>query len=984
MKKFFIWFYLFSISFIYSNAQNHKLKFFSTEMGLSSSEVYCIAQDNKGYMWFGTSRGLSMFDGVMFKNFSSKDGLPSNSIIKIFKDRFGRLWFSAFDGTLSYYFNNKFFTFDKNDTLQKIDKNYHITNLFFDNDSNMWFTPAQGGIYYFDKQNNVHQIQPQIKHTGLYIFKKDNYFLSQYISSKAADSVFFEKTDSTLLLFAFRQGFRYNNFIVDDSTLFVSLANELYFIQNNKIVLKKRFDSEITNILVDKSKNVWVGIMQEGVYVFSNYNFSKPTRHLLEGMTVSAVFQDIQNGFWLPTTENSIFYSPSFDFNYFTIPSEKFTNITSLKPFNNSLFVSNYNKNLYQVSIDQNYLSETKKIDFSKNPNYTINDIVVTNDNIVWLIGKELIKIKDGKFTNICRLSRSYKAYSKDNKIYISSDRELKIVSDTSFEIITHNLNIIVNSIYVDDAQNVWFGTINGLYVYSLSKFQYFGNSNPVFKSRINDITGFNNLIVVATNGSGIYFFNPQNNYLSIITETNGLTSNFVNSLLSMENEIWVGTNRGLCKVNLISDTEPIKTFIVPFNESDGLFSYEIKDIEKYNNTIFIGTSDGIYYFDKYKIKKNLNPPILMLDSIIVNNKSLKIQNNYRFKPSQNTISFFYKAISYTAGNKIVYKYKLEGYDNQWNFTKDQFLRFPNLPSNKYKLIVYASTDGMNWTPEPIIVDFSIKKKFSQTLFFYILIILLITFISMFFISYRYHRLRQDLRMRRLTIRSEQKALRSQMNPHFIFNALNSIRRYILDSSTDKADFYLTRFAQLMRQVLENSKKEYISLEEEINTMRLYLELERMRFDNTFVFTIDVDININQKTIFLPTMIIQPVVENAIWHGLAPLQSNGLLNLSFKSLNDKSFECIIDDNGIGRQKAKDIAQRRKGHKSTGITNLQERIELINQTGLKFIEMETIDKYDQQNNPNGTKVIIKFWHKSNQQSAYSKFEKFLIKINILKK
>lgn len=984
MKKYLVLTYLVFLEFIFSFSQNHKLKFFSTEMGLSSSEVYCIAQDNKGYMWFGTSRGLSMFDGVLFKNFSSKDGLPSNSIIKIFKDKYGRLWFSAFDGSLSYYSNNKFYTFSQNDTLQKIDKNYHLTNLFFDDDSNMWFTPAQGGIFYFDKKNKVHHIEPQIANTGLYILKKNNNYLSQYISSKPSDSIFFAKTDSTLLLYAFRPGFRYNNFIVDDTILFVSLANELYFIKNNSIVLKKKFYNEITNILVDRSKNVWVGVMQEGVYVFSNYNFSKPTRHLLEGMTVAAVFQDIQNGFWLPTTENSIFYSPSFDFNYFTIPNEKFSNIISLKPFNNSLYVSNYNKNLYQVSIEQNYLSEYKKLNFALNPNYSINDIVVTNDNIVWLIGKELIKIKNGKFYNICRLSRSYKAYSKDNKIYISSDRELKVVSDTSFEIIPHNLNIIVNSIYVDDANNVWFGTINGLYVYSLSKFQYFGNNNPVFKSRINDITGFKNLIVVATNGSGIYFFNPKNNYLSIITETNGLTSNFVNCLLTMENEIWVGTNRGLCKVSLISDTEPIKTFIVPFNESDGLFSYEIKDIENYHNTIFIGTSDGIYYFDKYKIKKNLNPPILMLDSIVVNNKSQNIQNYYKFKSSQNTISFFYKAISYTAGNKIIYKYKLEGYDNQWNLTKDQFLRFPNLPSNKYQLVVFASTDGMNWTPEPIVVSFSIKKKFSQTLFFYILIIVIITLISIIVISYRYHRLRQDLRMRRLTIRSEQKALRSQMNPHFIFNALNSIRRYILESSIDKADFYLTRFAQLMRQVLENSKKEYISLEEEINTMRLYLELERMRFDNTFVFSIDIDINLNQKIIFLPTMIIQPIVENAIWHGLAPLQSNGLLHLTFKSLNEKSFECIIDDNGIGRQKAKEIAQKRKGHKSTGITNLQERIELINQTGLKFIEMETIDKYNEQNNAAGTKVIIKFWHKSYQQTSYSRFEKFLIRIKLLKK
>jgi sensor histidine kinase YesM len=216
----------------------------------------------------------------------------------------------------------------------------------------------------------------------------------------------------------------------------------------------------------------------------------------------------------------------------------------------------------------------------------------------------------------------------------------------------------------------------------------------------------------------------------------------------------------------------------------------------------------------------------------------------------------------------------------------------------------------------------------------------------------------RQLEQERQLMLAEQRALRSQMNPHFIFNALNSIRRFILENDMDKADYYLTSFATLMRRVLDNSRQNFITLENELQTLELYLELERMRFDHSFSFYIDVDPQIDIHNWLIPPMIIQPFAENAIWHGLAMKPSGGKLLLSFKLQGDRVL-CIVEDNGIGRQKAAQIAAKRKGHKSTGLANTKERLDLLYKLYGKRIELKITDLYDENGEPAGTRVELSF-------------------------
>lgn len=201
------------------------------------------------------------------------------------------------------------------------------------------------------------------------------------------------------------------------------------------------------------------------------------------------------------------------------------------------------------------------------------------------------------------------------------------------------------------------------------------------------------------------------------------------------------------------------------------------------------------------------------------------------------------------------------------------------------------------------------------------------------------------------------KMLRSRMNPHFIFNCLNSIDRYVLTNQPDKASIYLTKFARLMRNTLDYSSQSSISLEDELNNLNIYIQLEQLRFNDKFEYVLEVNNDIDIKTLKIPPLTLQPYVENAIWHGLMHVNHTGILKITIYG-EDKEYWCSIDDNGIGRESAAKIrslsATKRK---SEGAKITAERLRLNDKLFGDASNIKTIDKFDTHGNPTGTKVII---------------------------
>jgi hypothetical protein len=347
--------------------------------------------------------------------------------------------------------------------------------------------------------------------------------------------------------------------------------------------------------------------------------------------------------------------------------------------------------------------------------------------------------------------------------------------------------------------------------------------------------------------------------------------------------------------------------------------------------------------------------------------KIVDIDNPLRFnlpvdlKPEENFFSIEYGAIDYFNPQETVFSYKLDGLDVQWISAETRkYVSYTNLPGGHYTFRLRAS-DGSDYFSE-ITIPLFIRTPFWKTLWFYLILIVILLAIIFGFYQYRMKQVRKQEEIKsnynKMISQLEMKALRAQMNPHFLFNSLNSIRYYILKEQFDDASAYLTKFSKLLRLILRNSRENMITLTQELETLNIYIEFEQMRFNKHFEFIQYVDPSVDLSGTMIQPMTIQPFVENAIWHGLKPKEKDRLLTLSI-SKEGKMLNIIIEDNGIGRQNSKAIKEEGFMHetKSYGLQITKERFAILRNIRGKKSEFEIKDLFDNDNVPTGTRVTI---------------------------
>jgi len=254
----------------------------------------------------------------------------------------------------------------------------------------------------------------------------------------------------------------------------------------------------------------------------------------------------------------------------------------------------------------------------------------------------------------------------------------------------------------------------------------------------------------------------------------------------------------------------------------------------------------------------------------------------------------------------------------------------------------------------------NLKIGQQQARFYYIIsgVLLLIVLTVLLFNRYKLKQKQVRTELEKMNIDIEQRLLRTQMNPHFIFNSLNSINSFITDNNADSAQTFLSKFARLMRYILENSRKTMVPVEDDIITLELNLELEQLRFDNKFDFTIEVDESLDKENTYIPPMLMQPFVENAILHGVASLERRGMITIKMTP-KSKVMLCVVEDNGVGRERAMEIKNQsgKSKHRSLGMQVTQERLDILKEKTNEDIFVRFVDLKDEKNNPLGTRVEL---------------------------
>ena len=648
------------------------------------------------------------------------------------------------------------------------------------------------------------------------------------------------------------------------------------------------------------------------------------------------------------------------------------------------------------ITLEDNSLYKPFKYDVITSKKFkSLNGIIGIKNDHIWIgsnvgIFKLNKKTQQLDFYDVDGVNFSRYYFDDNFKLIANSKDELLIYQNIENKNIFEKYNFYTdnsptNTNKIISANNlIWFSSSDhGLYVLKDNKFISSYNQKLLNTSEFNDICvdHYNNIIAAGNNGS-IYIVELKND--TIISKFNicaksGIKGTTIRWLYpTNDNKLLIGTNAGINVLDLKSLYNSGIIDLQYINKNIGLTDYSgvVATRDSFNN-LWIGTNSQLIKQDaNNRIYKKDVPINYYIESVTVNNEDLEIQNysdvnQWDMIPTKpiilshkkNNISFFFKMIHFLDPNSIFSSYKLEGFMDTWSKpSNNHTLTFQNLPSGKYILRVKLFHNTILESSQELSINFTIKRPYWEKLYFNIIAIILLAALVWSIVRIRSNSIRKKERIRseiaeRIT-EFEMKAMRAQMNPHFIFNVINSIQNYMLDNDVDAALNYLSDFAKIIRITLDNVSKKKVDLEDELNYLKYYLNLEKMRFDKNFETEIILPKEVHSRKIMVPPMIIQPYIENAIKYGFIYKVNNAKIKLEFHVSDDEILHCIIEDNGIGRKKSRELSQKSKTSKSKASYITYERLTLLNQTEeKKGYKVETIDLYDQYDLPSGTRVLI---------------------------
>jgi ligand-binding sensor domain-containing protein len=951
-----------------SVAQTAYLPHYTTKNGLPSNNCYYTLQDKKGYIWVATDAGVSRFDGTMFENFSVDDGLPDNQVLQLREDSKGRIWFLSLNGQLSYFYNGKVYNPSNDQQLKQLNFNAVIVSFYEDSKGRIWFgtnkniigvwdgkslikysSPINGREYanaYIqeDKQGNIWAYST----TAVFLYIKSNFVLIEdkflplsykTLTNRKDKSTYFLNSEGLNLktgaftklilkigpdLLSNSPGYIY----VDNNQLWLSNNSGVYVIDFDGKVKQLLKDIDVNQVIKDSNQNIWFttknGIyrlpdQKERLYIFNQDNG-------LSSNVVRSLTKDPFNRLWIGLDNKiDLLDLKNKKLQKATIPDKKKYNAVKqlvLDQKNNRIyFASNYGIGSfpanYPIKSDINYLKELN------NSVFVVKNFSIDSTKKMALALSSGVVIIDDRIKKFEFSALDY----KENQDYFK---------DRSY------------SVYYDHQQNLWFANIYGLTEFNNGKLINHYTSAPLLTKRINDIKQLGNgIFALATDGYGILIFS-NGKLVKQITIKHGLNNNIINRLFVRDGYLWAISNTGVNRIETRNNTFKINSF----DYANELLSDDLNDLYIDKDTAYFATNNGLVYFGHNQITQSIKPPSIYISSVISNKQILDLSSsNFVLKANERNITFNYSAIDFK-NRKISYRYRLKD-DENWLETKNRRLELSSLEPGTYCFEVSAKSQDSQWS-EPAKINFVLEKHFWQTWWFLVMMLAIGAYL-LYIITVRITKRQKNKEQEQLLLKNkilmlEQQALQAMMNPHFVFNVMNSIQHYINTQNTSSANKVLTGFAKLIRKNLEICTKSYINLEEEIDYLNLYLSLEKNRFGEKFVYSINIDKEIDKEETLVPSMLLQPYIENAIWHGIMPIEEGGELEINIDQKDEDYLWIKIIDNGVGIRNS--LANKNSAHQSKGMNLTQERINLLNRIAAKPIQL-----FVEQNGNNGTTVTI---------------------------
>ena len=711
-------------------------------------------------------------------------------------------------------------------------------------------------------------------------------------------------------------------------------------------------------------------------------------QHYLQDYVCTALLVDKENRLWIGTNKGLLRQKRSMgQIQQLSTADKKPSSrseILSLVVSNNKLFAGTSGDGL--LVFDRDNLTTIQKIDFSKykeNPFYANviysaasvdRDTVYTGTAGVWVNTKNLDhgKIKLGHLDST---NDGVDVLFKDsrNNIYLKKTIAnlfyFRGANDKSFKVVDYSNDLsrirTTTNIAEDSQGNLWFsGSGIARYNYRLKEFDIILDSFPYIKiPRKNVISNVvfdkKGNIYFGVYDNGLVVYDAATKNFSRLSREDGLPDNNIRALYLHNDKLWMGTESGLANYDL--STKKISSFGIADGVPADPYATFFLHYDSTHKQLYGAFKNTIFRFNPDSLTKNHLSPHFFIESVAITGKETVFHpdDHLRLSYKHNNLVINVGAINFEDAyqQQFAYRFVTNG-DEPWQETGSQrSIIFSNLPEGDHKLQLKVFIKNNNWPEQIKEISIVIRPPFWKTAWFIGIIILLVgTFIYSLY-RYRINRVNKRAEIDRLLAKTEMKALHAQMNPHFVFNSLNSIMEMVLNDDKTNASRYLSNYAQLIRLNLDHSQRTFITLRENIDYLRLYLELERIR-TNSFGYAVEVAKNIDTDEILLPPMLIQPFIENAIWYG--PLKSDTPMKLDIRFLKDNGqLLCIVDDNGIGIEASKKIkSEKISAHNPAGIANIRQRIQILNEKYRLNCSLTIEDKSEIDPHKTGTKVTIR--------------------------
>ncbi|MBI5215679.1 MAG: histidine kinase [Ignavibacteriae bacterium] len=1004
-RNWFLWLKLFSVGFFLLNTfftplfaldpsksiRQYGYDVWDANKGFPFFAVHSIVQSHDGYLWLSTDDGLVRFDGVRFKLFDNTNTkeLKHNQISTIVEDKNGNLWFGTRGGGLMKYRDGKFFHYGKKDGLPS----ETIHAMCLSNDGGLWLGTEMVGICYWNN-GFVRPLQTVKKYDWVFSIAemrdKTLLFGLGALCKKPADKFSYYRVDSSRALV---------KAILEDThgRRWIGTAEGLFFLQDEQMVpcmIPGAPTTQVVSALYeDKAGNIWLGTEGNGLYRYSNGKFDTFTMaNGLSSDRILSFYEDREGNLWVGTRGGGLNRFRDLNIVSFS-KSERLTEEYAGSVFecrDGTMFVGIKDFGLDEIrdgKVINNYrFGETQMQN-------TVRAIHEDTHGTIWIgtnRGVYQLTKKNGTSKRIVKpVELQGRLRTESFRVIFSDARDslwfgiygggfIQRHSSVAYQLEpvdkTLMRNGYVRTLSRSNDGTIWVGSQTGVVQLKdsavISRFTKKDGltHDDVFSTHVED----NGIVWVGTYGGGLNRI--KNGRVTQIRKVHGLFDEVVYSILDDGlGNFWMSCNKGIFSIskkqlNEFCEGRVQEITCTPYGIVDGMKSVECNGGSQFSGIItrsgllVFATVKGVVMIDPARVQTNMLPPLVKIEQVIAEGEIVEAKNEIELSSGKRNLEIEFTGLSFVVPEKVQFKFKLQGINDSWiESGTRRSAYFTHLPPGEYVFHVKACNNAGVWNEQGATVSIIIPPLFWETWWFQFGGVLTLVSVVVTIVMRREkiikERERQKLMVQQQLMELESRALRSQMNPHFIFNSLNSIQECILSDKTEAACEYLSKFAQLIRIAFESSEKSVIPLEKEIQSLRLYLELESLRFDNTFEYLVEIHPELESLNYQVPAMLIQPFVENAIWHGLLHKEGERKLLVSLQ-MSDEMLQCIIEDNGIGRKRASEIRKlRNKEHESKGMTVTRERLEMMSKSTNKKASVNIEDLIEHDGNPLGTRVVL---------------------------